>query len=294
MVNVNFGELIEGGFRTWKSNFILCVPFILGMILSIVVVLAFMLPLFFAVLFPLIEQTILNPASMTGVEGFQQVMDVILQNLWLFIVVFAIMLILCGLIMSFFSAGAIGMAKEALLTGKTQISHMISYGKKKYLSYFGASLLAGLVMLVGVLFMLPGLISLFSNMTVLIENPQDPSALTFLMPLLLGIFLGMIYLLPMSIILALVPYSVVVDDVGAMEGFRKGIQVMWHNKINVFVIWLIILVVGILASLFSLIPYIGSLITLIITFLIVQPLTFVWWSKLYMTLTKPTENIASL
>ena len=41
-----------------------------------------------------------------------------------------ITIILCMLMGGFFVAGAIGMAKEATEAGRTDISHMIEYGKR--------------------------------------------------------------------------------------------------------------------------------------------------------------------
>jgi len=90
----------------------------------------------------------------------------------------------------------------------------------------------------------------------------------------------------MSIIFALVSYAVVIDDLSAIEGVKKAFRVFWHNKISVFLIWLIVLVISILFGLIGLIPIIGGILSLIVTFLIVTPLTTIWWSKFYITVSK--------
>lgn len=93
-------------------------------------------------------------------------------------------------------------------------------------------------------------------------------------------------MLVMSIILALVNYSVVLDDLKAVEGFINGVRVFWHNKLNVFLVWLIVLVVSILFGLVAMIPFVGWIVSLILSLVIVIPLTAIWWSKLYLTISK--------
>jgi len=98
----------------------------------------------------------------------------------------------------------------------------------------------------------------------------------------------------MSIILALVPYAVVLDDLKAVSGLFRGVKVFWrYNKINVFLLWLISLVISIILGLFGRIPYIGGIIVLIFSFFLVAPITTIWWTKLYLTITKKDREIIS-
>lgn len=290
MTNVNFGDILEGGFRTWKHNFILCIPFLIGMIMSVIVVLLILLPTFFAVFFPLFSQYVTYPTAEQSAQMYSTFMTTFTQNLWLFIGIYALIIILVGLIMSFFTAGAIGMAKQAILTGKTNLNHMVEYGKKKYISYFGASILVGLVMFVGVLLLIPGFIALFSNMNVLIQHPTNPEILSIMYPLIIGGILSLLYFIPVSIILALVPYSVVLDDLKAFDGFYKGIHMFWRNKVNVFIIWLFWIVTLIIAVILAVIPYIGGILEILFLIFFALPVVTIWWSKLYLTLTKPATE----
>jgi len=198
---VNFGELLGGGFNTWKKNMVICVPFILGAIISIAVAICILLPVMFSLFIPFIEQAITNPASMSSPETMSQIFKIISENLILFIGSFIIIIIAGGLIMSFFTAGAIGMAKEAVLTGRTNLSHMTSYGKKKFLSYFCATILVGLIISVGFLFILPVLIDLSANMESLVSTSTPQEVIDIMAPsmgsLILGGFLMFIYIIPM-------------------------------------------------------------------------------------------------
>ena len=59
-------------------------------------------------------------------------------------------------VQSFFTAGAIGMAKKASETGDTVLSDMIASGSKNIFRLFLTVLLIGLLMLGGIVFIVPG------------------------------------------------------------------------------------------------------------------------------------------
>jgi len=285
MPNFEFGEIIKDGYKTWKNNLILCIPFILGGLLSAIMAGIIMVITFLSLFWPLIETVISNPSSISSSEFLSQLYSIITANLISIIAVFIITGIIIGLISSFFYSGAIGMAKEAILTGKTNLSHMIDYGKRKYLNYFFASIIVGLIFLIGVLFLIPGILSVSSEIgsSGFEFSGQNINAY---FPLIIGFLIMVPYMVIMSIIFALVSYAVVIDDLSAIEGVKKAFRVFWHNKISVFLIWLIVLVISILFGLIGLIPIIGGILSLIVTFLIVTPLTTIWWSKFYLTISK--------
>jgi len=285
MSNFEFGEIIKGGYKTWKNNFILCIPFILGGFLSAIVAGIIMVITFLSLFWPLIETVFTNPASISSSDFFSQLYSIITSNLISIITVFIIIAIIVGLIYSFFYSGAIGMAKEALLTGKTNLSHMMDYGKRKYLDYFFASIIVGLIALIGVLFIIPGILSISSEIS---SSGFDFSSqnINAYFPMIIGLLIMIPYMIIMSIIFALVSYAVVIDDLSAIEGVKKGFRVFRHNKLNVFLIWLIVGVISFLFGLIGLIPIIGGTLSLIVTFLIVTPLTTIWWSKFYITISK--------
>jgi len=286
MSNFEFGEIIKGGYKTWKNNFILCVPFILGGLISAIVAGIIMVITFLSLFWSLIETVFSNPSSIASSEFFPQLYSVMTSNLISIIAVFLIIAIIVGLIYSFFYSGAIGMAKEALLTGKTNLSHMMDYGKKKYLDFFFASIIVGLIFLIGVLFLIPGILSVSSEIASSGFEFSNQNINAYL-PLIIGFLIMVPYMIIMSVIFALVSYAVVIDDLSAIEGVKKAFRVFWHNKLNVFLIWLIVGVIGFLFGLIGLIPFIGGTLSFIVTLLIVTPLTTVWWSKFYITISKP-------
>jgi hypothetical protein len=294
MSSVSIGEIVGGGYQTWKRNLVLCVPFIIGVLLSVVVAVLIIFPTMFAVFLPFIQQTMTNPTAAQSQEIGQEMLKTFVEHLWLFIGVILIVAIIDGFIMSFFTSGAIGMAKEAILNGQTNLQHMMSYGKRKFISYFGAGVLLGLVMLLGILFLIPGLMNIFAHADLITSQPTTSSQIMeIFLPLIFGFIIMAIYVIPMSIILLLVPYAVVLDDLGPFEGFKKGIHAVWQNKANTFLLWLIIFIGGIIISLLGAIPYIGWIVTLILMYTIFMPMITIWLSKFYLTATKTNESIST-
>jgi len=285
MPTVDLGEIIGGGFNTWKKNLNICVPFILSAIISLLIATVVIILTLFSLFAPLFEGFITNPSALASSDVLSQIFSTLANNLGVLIIVFIIVALILGLINAFFTSGAIGMAKEAVLTGRSTLSHMTDYGKRKYLSFFGANIIVGLILAVGFVFLLPGILGLSANLGSVPDGMASQGVLAFL-SLLLGLIPMVLYMLIMSIILALVTYAVVLDDLKAVEGVRKGIQVFWHNKLNVFLLWLIVLVFGFLVGLVNMIPFIGGIVMLVVMFIIFTPLTTIWWSKLYLTIAK--------
>jgi quinol-cytochrome oxidoreductase complex cytochrome b subunit len=94
-------------------------------------------------------------------------MDKILQLAALF---FALVVLL-SLVNAFFTAGAIGMARQALEKGKSDTGTMWSAGKRYFFNMFLATMLMGLLTLAGLIFLLPALAQAASLQA-------DPQAMT--------------------------------------------------------------------------------------------------------------------
>ncbi len=287
MTIVNFSDLFKGGYQTWRKNFVLCIPFLLGMLLSSVAAVLIMFPIVLSILLPFFRQMMIHPEAMGKTEVMQQILQLLSDNFISILAMGIITVLICYLIISFFTAGAIGMAKEAVISGKTNISHMLRYGKRKYMSLFGVNIFIVLIMLVGFLALLPGLISIFSHIQSSPLEAPDQEYISGTLSLVVGYLFAVPYWLIFSIILTLVPYAVVLDDVPAVKGFKRGIKVFFqHNILNVFVTWLIIMLIIGGFSLVAFIPYIGFLIMCIFYCFVVMPLMTVWWVKLYIMITK--------
>lgn len=276
----DIGTLIRRGFETWKRNLNLAVPFVLmiAAIMLLAVVMAFLL------LYPLITTSPEVFSNAGNFEDPEQLMDLLssVANVGLLAAVVLIGILAMFLAGSFFTAGAIGMAKDATLAGRTTLKEMVASGRRHFLSLFLAEALTTIVVFAGfALLSLPFL----SEMGALFES-GDPE----FGPLVLWIILLIAFGLLISLALAMVPYALVVEGLGPVGAIKSGIGFFLKNKMDVFLIWLVVLAVS-MAIQFVGVPFSGSeaasaifsMVSGIASVLVISPLTTVWWTRLYMT-----------
>jgi len=278
-------NILKEGYRTWRKNLILGVPFLLSSIVTLLVI--------FATLLLSILMSIPFFSQMMG--NMQEGMPNMLLAFLLLVLLFTITIFLITLINAFFSAGAIGMAQKAIKTGKTTLSEMIYYGKKKFLSLFFAYIIIFLITILGFLFFIPAVIAFLLKVI-----NVGISLLVF------GFATWMLYHLALNIILILVSYAIVVGDLGAIEGIKEGYRLVMKNKLSVVflffvtqaLLWGCGLVISVITSLMNVIPLLGIFINLgiwvlyiIFIVVVITPLFMVWWTHLYMDGTgmKPKE-----
>ncbi len=48
---------------------------------------------------------------------------------------------------------------------------------------------------------------------------------------------------------------------------------------------------SLIAAAFGAIQYIGGLISMILSVIVIQPLTVIWWSRLYLSMVEPAEEL---
>jgi len=277
------GSTIRDGFETWKKNLSICLPFVFSAILTVIVagiiigsaVLAsipWLVPFF----------TKLDEITPNAIP---QLLPQLLQSMGIIIIAVIVAIIVGMLIGSFFWAGAIGMAKEATETGRTNLSHMIEYGKKKFISLFFTNLIIGLISFVGIVFLVPGILYILPKLSALQELPEG-ELFTALALFGLGFLAMILYIVIISIILALPRYAVVIEDVGAVRGIKKGFSFFMDNKLAVFLLWLILLALSLISGSFAAIKNIGWLISAILSVIVIEPLTVIWWSRLYLSMSR--------
>ena len=258
-------SIIIEGFGTWKKNLNICLPFVFSSVLT-----------FVAAIIVIGSATLLTDDPLfVGIPYFTQTAeippDIIpqLQLQFLLSMGAIIIAVLLGLIINaFFTAGAIGMAKEAIERGKTNLSDMADYGRQKFISLLFANIIVGLIILAGVAFLIPGMLSII---------PETISKLIML-----------VYMVLVSIMFVLVPFAVVIGNFGAIEGVKKGFKLYRAHKLDVFLLGLIVLLIGLVMGLVTgFIPVIGQLINIAVSVFIILPLTVLWWTKFYMCVTAP-------
>jgi len=281
------GGILRNGFDTWKKNLAICLPFLFSFILTSVVAVIIIGGAIIVAVGPLLPSLVphLTDAGEIPPEVLQQLLPQVLQHIGIIIAAILITVIVVLFINAFFTAGAIGMAKEATEKGRTSLSDMTDYGKRKFLSFLFATIIVGLIALAGVLFLVPGVVYLLPAIT----ETGVPNIAAFA-PLFLGFVIMLFYLLIVSIMFALPPYAVVIDDLGAIESVKRGFKYFMAHKLGVFVLWLILIVIAVVAGIIlGNIPYIGQWISLAVSVIIIQPLSVIWWSRLYLSMREPTE-----
>jgi len=317
---VEIGKVLGEGFDIWKRNLNICLPFVFSMLLSFIfVIFTFGAALLVATpsLFRLLEklpQESQFPQAHTPTpptppkppippEVASQIISEFARNWLILLVAGIISAIILLFINAYFVAGAIGMAKETYLKGKTSLSDMIYYGSKKFLSLLGADIIVGLIALLGLIFLIPSIVFILPYLPYITPStdavPRE-LMLTFFALLLIGIVLFAIYALIISIIFALTRYAVVIEDLRAVDGVKTAFKRFLENKLDVFLMWLIVTIIGVgisfaadlfgnLINLLSGVP-VGSLIGIIVSLVVVQPLTVVWWSGFYLRLMPTTQT----
>lgn len=279
----DIGELLSRGFSVWKKNLNLCLPFLFSIILSMLMLMAFVAAIFMvlmpegfdALMFEDSQNATLMQAQMesilSGLDAAQLTSAALL---------FLGVMLLISLINSFFSAGAIGMARQALETGRSDTAEMWSSGRKYFRNMFLATLLIGLITFAGMVALLPA-IALYPNP--LATDARTAGSLIF------GLLLFLLYALAVSVILIAAPYALVVENLGPVSALRAAIRFFRYNKFDVFVMWLVV------TALSTGLQMIGgaagegaaggqplSLIASLANLMVLAPLSGLWWTRLYM------------
>lgn len=276
----DIGKLIGEGFGIWRRNLNLCVPFLLAIVFSLLA----MVPLIaaIAVLFGSAQ----NIESITSPEEFISRYGAMLPAL---AAAFLLFILVVTMVNSYFTAGGIAMAEQAVTEGRTSTKVMWSAGKRHFRDMFVASIIMGLIMLAGLIFLLPGILSLPLGE---INNIQThPNALGLLA---LGAIILILYLLVMSLVLAAAPYALVVDVLGPVGAVKASIHFFSYNKFDVFILWIIVVAISLgLQMVVSTASAAGaesvqgalSILVSAANVAVIAPLANVWWTRLYMSRT---------
>lgn len=266
----NIESILKNGFNAWKKNLNICVPIILNIIAITILVIAVVMTTVVAVLGPLMA---LSPEELTP----ELLLGQIGPMMGIIVLVFVIFVILVGLIGAFFSAGAIGMAKKANEGKGATLSDMVEHGKKSVISVFFADIIVGLITLIGIVFVIPGI--LYAPIDAIMYDPLFIG----------GVVIFALYVVIMSIVFVAVKYVIVIDNIGTIQGIKKGVGFFLSNKLSVLMIWILIMAISMGLAIISMIvetmPYmalIWSVINMILSILVIAPLTIVWWARLYM------------
>jgi|WetSurSiteA1Bulk_404760.scaffolds.fasta_scaffold09595_2 hypothetical protein len=259
-------QIIRNGWETWKVNLILCVPFIIRIALLI----ALFIPIVLALT---MHFNRLSPEA--AAASSEALNDFLREYAFITFPIAALSIIAVALVFSFFQAGAVEMSKEAIEKGTTNLDTMWSAGKKKFLDMFfsyiltilivmGATIIAGLPFFLG-----------WANPTL--------SGLLFG----LGLLIAFAVLLLATLATALIPYALVIDDLGPVDSVKASISFFRTNPLDIVTMVIAIFLISFVASIISLplsiLPIVGSLVNTFINQVIIASLSTIWFTRLYMS-----------
>jgi len=288
------GELIGKGFGIWKRNLNLCIPYIFSSLASILIIMAFAMAMLVVAL-PLMER---DWASFLSLERLGEagaadeiyarmvasLMDLDWQSYMPIFILILGMILLLSLAGSYFNAGAIGMARQALEEGRSATSSLWSAGRRHFWNMFLLTLLIGLIVMAGMIFLLPGIEQIVVN------PPDSQQSAEGLGLVLAGGAIFIIYALLLSIIFSPAPYALVLEGLGPVAAVKAGIEFFLNNKFDVLILWLVVaalsLVLQMIGSSFSAGDAVTyqplSVIVTLADLLVLVPLANLWWTRLYM------------
>ncbi len=278
----DFGTILSRGFNSWFRNLNICIPFILNFLINMFTYVLF-IGLISVLLFTSSTGSIIDPATLSNKETLSILWNGFSENfgLSLFLILgFSLFVIF---VHSFFTAGAIGMAKKASETGDTGIFDMLVSSSKNTFRLFLAVLLTTLLLIVGVIFIVPGAFAV-GDLSMLIQNPE--ASVKGVMVLGIGFILWTAYIVILNLALSLSSYAIVIDELGPLEALSESFRFFTNNKLDVFLIWIITIGLATIDGLVNEFVNSGNtlftLITSLIPIVILQPLTAVLWTRLYM------------
>ncbi len=279
----DIGKIISNGFETYTKNLVLVIPFILNAVITGILAVV-MVGIGFFYLFGS-SLSALGSAS-TPEAAAAILLPLITRHFYGIVILVIIYFLVFLFFQSFFMAGAISMAQKATETGKSDLSAMIEAGKKNVVNLYLAEILVTLLALAGIVFIVPG--ATRANLDQLLSGNNTDAVLV-----LAGeVFLWAIYIAIISLFLAVFSYALVIENLGPVDGIAAGFGFFKAHKSDVFLLWvvtgIILIVMMILDEIFGGIPVldiIWQFASFIINFLIIPPLTTLWWVRLYMTRT---------
>ena len=282
----DFGTIINRGLSSWVRNLNICIPFVLSIFFNAVLYILFIGVMGYLI-FISNSGIITDPAAistLSDTEILSAVWGGLTENILLSVLLIFVFFLVGIFVQSYFTAGAIGMAKKASETGDTTLSDMFASGSKNMFRLFLTVLLLSLLTLGGIVFLVPGALTI-GDLSAVIENPE--ASVPGIGMLGIGVILWTLYIMALSIVLALTQYALVIDELEPLEALSASFHFFLQNKLDVLLIWMIYIGMAFITTVVR--DYAGSHSTLVsaLTYLfpvvVLQPVITVLWTRLYVS-----------
>jgi hypothetical protein len=279
----DLGTTISRGFNSWVKNLNICIPFILNSFVNLILLVLF-LGLMGILLFASNVGSIIDPATLSPEELYSIMWEGFTENIVYSVLLIIVFFLFWMFVQSFFTAGAIGMAKKVSETGDTVLSDMLVSGSKNVSRFFLTIMLITLLALGGIIFMVPGALAV-GDLSPLIENPA--AQVQGMGVLAIGVILWGTYIIALNIVLSLTLYALVIDELEPLEALSAGFRFFRENKLDVFFTWVIFTALAFVNVLLSEYAGPGNILvsgfTSLLPIVVLQPLATVLWTRLYVS-----------
>ncbi|MBP2029202.1 flagellar biosynthesis protein FlhB [Methanohalophilus levihalophilus] len=277
---------LRKGFQTWTHNLNICIPFFLNVFLGMFVIFGTFVIAIALLILPAMPSLPENPDAIEPEMVIGILNSSFYDNFLLMGLIALIAVILLTIIGSYFEAGAIGMAKKASEKGTSTIGDMFTYGRENFVNLFLIKFILLLIMLTGIIFIVPGILSV-GDLEGFFLNPEEAASGALI--LVFGMLLWTLYIMVVELVFTYSEYAVVVENLDPVTALEKGFSVFMQNKLDTFLLWLFIISISILIALIGqmmgTIEALGTLWSFtdfVISFAVIQPLTAIWWTRMFM------------
>jgi hypothetical protein len=279
----DIGKIISNGFETYTKHLNICVPFILDFFISVLL----------ALLMAVFGMVFIFGSSLSKIETASTpealallLFPLLAQHIIEIAILIAAILSVIFLIQAYFTSGAIGMAIQATVSGKSSLSTMNDAGRKNFVNMFFAEILFGLISLAGIVFIVPGALKI--DISQLMDSTNPESAALFFV----GLMVWILYITVLSIVLVIFRYALVAENLGPIESISAAFEFFKKNKRDVVLLFIFLIVISfgffIVDQIMGSLPIVNilwSFISFFISLIVIAPLTTVWWVRLYMVRT---------
>ena len=280
----DIGTIINKGFGTLTRNLNICTPFVMSFVLNgLLIAVAFTVFVGFFIV-PEISSAGLDPDIISPEQTIEIFSSVFSEQIWTIVAGFIVIIPLMMLIQSYFTAGAIGMSKNAAETGNTNLKEMWKSANQNVFNLFLTNILILLITLAGIVFIVPGVLA-FEDFNMLLANPTE--AANSMILLTIGLLIWMLYIIAVNVMLSISEYALVVDKLDPITALEIGFKFFLNNKFDVLFLWMIMVVlsvfisiIGELVSSVQVFAAIWTFLDLIISIAVIPPLTTIWWTRL--------------
>ncbi|WP_456329363.1 DUF7847 domain-containing protein [Archaeoglobus sp.] len=279
-------EVIRAGWEAWRRHPVTAVPFVLQGLSVIAVLLLIFLGVVYAIMPELPGVILSGKISEKPEEIIGEVFSRIAENIELISLLFILWLMLVTAVTTLFKAWWIKLCDNALeCVANLQLA--FQHAKSRFFPLFVYELIFAIITAVAFYPIINLAVEIFENLETI--SKETEMIVYYGISFLLWTVLLAILVATLSFLFTFVPYAIVIDGERTISGIKKGIKVLRRNIADTVIMWLL---VG-LANMAVQIPYYvlkplgvwgtitGSIVAVIIGWVVAMPITTCWWVELY-------------